>query len=132
LRHRRTTIDDRHGFAAFATTLDSMMRMRQLKARCRSRQRRIRARPWGRRGSMQPSCGGVCGGRLGFSGATDPGEAAQGFAGASLPVTAPQPFAATFAAGAWPAMTPSPLPCRLNDGCCLSSLRLSTRRFGSV
>ena len=30
----------------------------------------------------------------------------------------PQPFAATFAAGAWPAMTPSPLPCRLNAGCC--------------
>ena len=52
LRDRRSTIDDRHSFAAFATLLASMMRMRQLKARCRSRQRRIRARPWGRRGSM--------------------------------------------------------------------------------
>ena len=26
----------------------------------------------------------------------------------------PQPFAATFAARAWPAMTPSPFPCRLS------------------
>jgi len=36
-----------------------MMRMRQLKTRCRSRQRRIRVGPWGRRGSL-PSGGGVC------------------------------------------------------------------------
>ena len=44
----------------------------------------------------------------------------------------PQPFAATFAAGAWPAMTPSPLPCRLNAGCCKCNLRLFPRRCGSV
>ena len=31
-----------------------------------------------------PGSRNVCRGRLGFSGATDPGEAAQGFAGASL------------------------------------------------
>lgn len=59
LRDRRSTIDDRQGFAAFATILASMMRMPQLKARCRSRQRRIRARPWGRRGSMPLACGGA-------------------------------------------------------------------------
>jgi hypothetical protein len=51
LRDRSSTTDDRHGFAAFATILASMMRKLQLKARCRSRQRRIRAGPWGRRGS---------------------------------------------------------------------------------
>jgi hypothetical protein len=59
LRDRSSTIDDRHGFAAFATIKTSMMRMSQLKARCRSRQRRIRAGPWGRRGSIPPSCGGA-------------------------------------------------------------------------
>jgi hypothetical protein len=52
LRDRSSTTDDRHGFGAFGALLDSMMLMRQLKARCRSRQRRIRARPCGRRGSM--------------------------------------------------------------------------------
>jgi len=64
--------------------------------------------------------------------AQDPGEAAQGFAGASLPGATPQPFAATSAPGAWPAMTLSPLRCRLNAGCCWSSLRLSMGRCCSV
>jgi hypothetical protein len=35
LRDRSRTIDDRHRFAVFAMILASMMRMRQLKARCR-------------------------------------------------------------------------------------------------
>jgi hypothetical protein len=59
LRDRRTTTDDRHGFAVFATMPASMMRMRPLKARCRLRQRRIRARPWGCRGLMPLACGGA-------------------------------------------------------------------------
>ena len=52
LRDRSSTTDDRHGIAEVARILALMMRMRQLKARCRSRQCRIRAGPWGRRGSM--------------------------------------------------------------------------------